>query len=253
MSGFAVAQSFSLVLPCYNEEDSIRPFLEQLVRNWEPLLQGLGLEQLEVIVVNDASSDRSQSELEAFQPWIQIIQHSSRLGYGAALKTGIRVAKGSLVGFCDLDSTYDPLDFIPMWKSLRDGSAQMVIGNRLHNLENMPISRSVGNFLFRASIQLMFGRQVMDSCSGQRLFRSKDSHLLTEGLPNQLNYSLAMTLRFVRLNKHFSEVPIRYYRRLGRSKLKIFQDGISFFSTILLYRIMPESKHAERAEILVNE
>jgi glycosyltransferase involved in cell wall biosynthesis len=245
--------SISIVLPCYNEQESIRPFLERLIRNWETLREGLGVEKIEVIVVDDASTDSSLNNLSDFDIWIKVVRHTQRLGYGAAIKTGILAAKGSLIAFCDLDATYEPLDLIQMKEVLQNSSMRMVIGNRLHNLENMPISRSVGNLFFRSTIKILFGRQVMDSCSGLRIFRAQDKDFFCFGLPDQLNYSLAMTLKLIRTKNIFLEVPISYYRRLGHSKLKIFKDGIDFFLTILFYRIFPMSSALSQAAIITNE
>lgn len=227
----------SIVLPCFNERAAVRPLVEGLIRRWEVLRAAASVDDLEIIVVDDGSNDGSAEELAGFSGWARILRHPQRRGYGAALKSGFAAATGEFVAFLDLDMTYEPLDLGPMLADLRARDLAVVIGNRLHDMRGMPLTRRVGNFLFRATIQASFGRQVADSCSGIRIVRASYLRYFQQGLPDQLNYSLAMTLATLRLGLPFAESPIRYYRRLGESKLNVLRDGLAFFWTIFLYRM----------------
>ncbi len=97
--------AFSLVVPCYNEEEAIVETLDELKR----VLIDVGPH--EVIVVNDGSSDRSGDLLQQAAdsgdyPMLTVVNHEFNRGYGAALKTGIRNASAALVAITDADGTY---------------------------------------------------------------------------------------------------------------------------------------------------
>ncbi len=74
-----------------------------------------------------------------------------------------------------------------------------------------------------------------DSCTGQRIFRSRYTSVVTKLLPDSLDFSLGMTLLFLHFKLPFRELPVQYHRRLGDSKLKVVGDGFRFFSTIIRY------------------
>jgi glycosyltransferase involved in cell wall biosynthesis len=124
----AGAFTFSLIVPCYNEERTIAECIERV--------RAVALGQtfaLEIIVVNDASTDNSPAILKDIQkkyPDIHVLNHEKNRGKGAALKTGLLYASGDFVGIQDADSEYDPCDYLAMLEPLLDGKADMVFGSR---------------------------------------------------------------------------------------------------------------------------
>ena len=227
----------SIVLPCFNEERAIRPALRALVARSVVLAGRAGVDAVELIVVDDGSTDGSAAELGRFADSVRVVAHPRRRGYGAALKTGFAAASGEYIGFFDIDATYEPFDLVPMLERLRRENVALVVGNRLGDLRNMPITRRVGNLLFRSLISLLYGCVSEDACSGLRVFRRASLAAFTTDLPDQLNYSLAMSLRSMRAGIGYAEIPIRYYRRVGPSKLNVPKDGFRFLLTILWYRL----------------
>src|ERR1041385_8609048 len=89
----------SVVIPAYNEENGIAVIASRVLAV-EPALQKVGVERLELLVVDDGSRDRT-AEVAAGISGVCLIRHSTNKGYGAALKTGFGKASGELIGFLD--------------------------------------------------------------------------------------------------------------------------------------------------------
>ena len=95
--------SCSLVFPCHNEEKAIASVLNRALETKEQMEERGELSLLEIIVVNDGSTDGSQKVLENYEGRIKTLSLKKRQGYGAALKKGFLKARGDWLGFCDLD------------------------------------------------------------------------------------------------------------------------------------------------------
>lgn len=229
-----------MIIPNLNEEKAIFPVLERVFSAEDVILKN-GVTKLEVIVVDDGSTDTSLVKLKEFSKLhpIVILENRKCLGYGAALKKGFSEAQGELIAFMDMDYTYDPFDLPELVARLTSKSGpyplQMVVGDRLSRIEEMPLTRELGNRLFVAVIRSLFKRRVTDCCSGLRVFRREFVIPFAHLLPNNLNFTLAMTFLFLRFQLPFEEVPIRYHQRIGQSKLSVLIDGPRFLFTIFSF------------------
>ena len=87
----------SVVIPAYNEENGIKEIAERVLAVG-PALKKVGVEHLELLVVDDGSKDRTAEVAESI-PGVSLIRHPKNKGYGAALKTGFSKASGELIGF----------------------------------------------------------------------------------------------------------------------------------------------------------
>ena len=243
------SRRLSIVLPCHNEVEAVGPVLHRLNGLVEEWLRA-GLELCEVIVVDDGSTDGTPG---AIRTWtarsarpglsIRLIQHVDRKGYGAAIKTGITVAEGDLIAFYDVDGTYDPEHIPGLVRAMNESGALMACGDRLSACEHMPLTREIGNRLFVGTINLLFGARVVDSCTGMRVFpRSMSNFFVHHRLPNGLDYSLALTLSFLKGGHGLVEMPIPYARRIGRSKLRVLSDGPRFYIRIIGAWLRPLQK-----------
>src|SRR4051812_13689834 len=104
----AVRMRFSIVIPAYNEEQAVQDILKRCAGAAEHIRQAaVGVDSVEIILVNDGSSDRTEQLARAVQE-VKVLSHPVNRGYGAALKTGFDAASGELVGFLDADGTCDP-------------------------------------------------------------------------------------------------------------------------------------------------
>lgn len=105
----------SVVIPVYNEEHGIAEIASRVL-SAAPALKKVGVDQLELLVVDDGSKDRT-AEVAQSIPGVRLIRHPKNKGYGAALKTGFSKASGELIGFLDADGTYPPEYFLNCTRS----------------------------------------------------------------------------------------------------------------------------------------
>ena len=223
--------TLSVVIPAYNEEGGIQSIMERVLAVREPLRE-VGIDHLELLVVDDGSSDRT-AELVRAQPGATLVQHAKNGGYGAALKTGFAAAQGEWVGFLDADGTYPPEYFPALVKAANEQSADLVIGSRMAGAESqMPITRRIGNLIFARLVNIISAANITDSASGMRIFKKSILAQLYP-LPDALNLTPVMSTRALHEHLKMIEVPIPYSERIGRSKLSVVRDGMRFGSSIV--------------------
>jgi len=220
----------SVVIPAYNEENGIAEIASRVLAI-EPELKKVGVDGLELLVVDDGSRDRTAEVAEAI-PGVCLIRHPKNKGYGAALKTGFSKASGELIGFLDADGTYPPEYFPQLCQAALNGK-DLVIGSRMAGEDSrMPLTRRVGNFFFANLLTLLSRQKVTDSASGMRVFR-RDILAQIYPLPDGLNLTPVMSTRAVHEGINIEEVPIPYSERVGRSKLSVIRDGRIFMQSML--------------------
>jgi hypothetical protein len=221
----------SVVIPAYNEEGGIAQIIERVLST-RPMLADVGVDDLELIVVDDGSRDGTATITDRY-PTVRLIRHPTNRGYGAALKTGFSRARGNLLGFLDADGTYPPEHFPDLCRVALEEKADLVIGSRMAGAESeMPLVRRIGNLIFANLVSLLGNHRVSDSSSGMRVIRREALPRLYP-LPDGLNFTPVMSTRALHEDICWREVPIPYEERLGRSKLSVVRDGMRFLSTIV--------------------
>ena len=223
--------TLSVVIPAYNEEDGIRSIMERVLAVREAL-RDVGVDSLELLVVDDGSSDRT-AELVRAQPGATLVQHARNSGYGAALKTGFAASTGEWIGFLDADGTYPPEYFPTMVKAAYAEHADLVIGSRMAGAESqMPVTRRIGNLIFARLVNVISAANITDSASGMRIFKKSILAQLYP-LPDGLNLTPVMSTRALHEQMKMIEVAIPYSERIGRSKLSVVRDGMRFGQSIV--------------------
>jgi hypothetical protein len=224
----------SVVIPAYNEEKGIAEIVKRVLAVQDGL-KNVGINQMELLVVDDGSRDQTAQitgDIASSIPGVRLIRHSKNKGYGAALKTGFSQARGELIGFLDADGTYPPEYFPQLCKLALNGS-DLVIGSRMAGADSkMPVTRRVGNVFFANLLSLLGRERVSDSASGMRVFKREILDRIYP-LPDGLNLTPVMSTRAVHEDIKMAEVPIPYSERLGRSKLSVIRDGSEFLQSIL--------------------
>ena len=225
-------ETLSIIIPAFNEEEGLPQVLSELkTLGGDPLQGGLST-NIEIIVVDDGSTDRT-AELAAAHEGVSVIRHGKRKGYGAALKAGLLHSRGDYLGFVDADGTYPARMFQVLLDGIRGKDIDLVIGSRLgHSGNGMPFSRKIGNIFFAALLSWLADRKVGDTASGMRVFRRACLNRLLP-LPDGLDFTPTMTARALHENMRILEIPIPYHERLGRSKLNVIRDGLRFLRSIV--------------------
>lgn len=231
--------TLSIVIPAYNEEKAIGAIVERCLAARDHIKDGTGVTGVEIIVVNDGSSDRT-AEVGRQYPDITLISHPVNRGYGVAIKTGFATATGDLVSFLDADGTCEPRFFRDLVLALERGRADISIGSRLNPQSKMPVTRLVGNILYALLLGALSNRSVTDTASGMRVIRRASLSRIFP-LPDGMHFTPAMSAKAL-FDEELAivETPMPYHERVGASKLRVLSDGVRFLRSIvecaLIYR-----------------
>lgn len=215
----------SVIVPAYNEGEGIGRVVEK-IRAAVTLLD----EHHEIIVVDDGSEDETAQK--AGEAGARVIQHPYNIGNGAAVKTGIRHARGSILVTIDGDGQHNPED-IPRLVE-RIGVYDMVVGSR-NRESDTAAHRDIANMVFNTLASYVAGRKIEDLTSGFRAVKTRIARQFLYLLPNKFSYPSTITLSVVRAGYSLGYEAIRFSRRGGNSKSKIrpLQDGMRFLMIIL--------------------
>lgn len=219
----------SIVIPVYNEVESIKQCIADLKMVMESQAYAY-----EIIVVDDGSSDQTVEAIQ--EESVHILKHPQNRGYGAALKTGIKYATGEIIAITDADGTYVAANLPRLLDLLVREQYDMVVGARTGEDVNIPWMRRPFKWLLSQFASLLVGVQIPDLNSGQRVFRRDAALEFFHLYPNGFSFTSTITLAMLTNDYYIFFEPINYLPRVGRSKLRPFQDTISFF--LLVIRIM---------------
>ncbi|MGH7771559.1 MAG: glycosyltransferase family 2 protein [Candidatus Binatia bacterium] len=209
----------SIILPVFNEAKNLAALLDRLV--------SLGLPRAEVIVVDDGSMDGCDDIAEKRN--VKLIRHPYNIGNGAAIKSGIRVARGKLLVFMDGDGQHQPED-IPLLLA-EANCYHMVVGARVKG-SKLRVHRFLANQIYNAFASYVTKFKVEDLTSGFRVLSRKDALRFIDLLPNTFSYPSTLTLAFLRSGLTVKYVPIQTLYRSGQSKISLLADGIRFLLII---------------------
>lgn len=209
----------SVIMPVFNEAQNLGRLLDQL--------QSLNLPSMEVIVVDDGSTDGSGEIAE--KRGVRLIRHPYNIGNGAAIKSGIRAARGKTLVLMDGDGQHQPEE-IP---GLLDEANRyhMVVGARGKG-SRLRFHRYVANLIYNALASYVTKFKVEDLTSGFRVIAHQDAMRFIDLLPNTFSYPSTLTLAILRSGLTIKYVPIQTLYRSGQSKISLITDGLRFLLII---------------------
>jgi len=201
-----VRPDLSLVFPVFDEEDNLGPLLDASLRLAPKLAR-----DFEIVLVDDGSRDRSAAIIEARQrldPRIRLVRHTSNRGYGAALRAGLREARGELVFFSDADLQFDLDELATLMAHARD--FDIVAGYREPRRDPWPrlfIARVWGTLVRR-----LFDLPVRDIDCAFKIFRR---HVLDEISIASIGafINTEILVRASNANFRIHQVPVTHRRR----------------------------------------
>lgn len=216
----------SIIIPIYNEEKSITATIDEIKKT----LTNAGIRG-EIIAVNDGSTDGSLQLLKRIEG-ITVVSHSQNKGYGASLKTGIRMARAPAVCITDADGTY-PNHMIPaLFTTYRNNNLDMVVGSRTGKNVSYPFIKKIPKFFLIKLSNYIANADIPDINSGLRIF-SRDVALLFFNLyPDGFSFTTTITMALMCRGYDVEYVPIDYYERTGESKIAPIKDTAGFFNLL---------------------
>lgn len=204
----------SIIVPLFNEEKTILEILLKL-RKLKDILGSI-----QIIVVNDGSTDSSQEYLDKNKHlYDNIFVNQINLGKGNAVKKGIELSKGEYISFQDADLEYDPMDFVKFFKLINKFSPDLIIGSRLNYSEytrSHNIFNKIGNTVITFLFNVLNNTTFTDIYSCYVCFKKKlieNETIKTNGFEQQAE----ILSKVVKKGKKYYEVPINYN---GRSQLE---------------------------------
>ena len=200
----------SIIVPAYNESKTIIDVLEKI------RIQSVEGFEFEVIVVDDGSTDGTCDILEKqSELYSTLIRQNVNRGKGAAVKAGLKEAKGDYILFQDADLEYDPADYNKLFIPISRFKADVVMGSRMIAPEFTRVSyfwNKVGNKLITFIFNILNNTTFTDIYSCYLIYRKdlvNPGSLVSEGWEQH-----AEILSFsVKKAEHIYEVPISYYGR----------------------------------------
>lgn len=226
-------KTLSIIVPAYNEEDGIENIIKRLLNERLKISQICPeISQVEIIVVNDNSKDKTAEIVQKYREII-LINHIENKGYGGALKSGFASAKGDLLAFLDADGTYPPEFLSCLCSKLIEYDADIVLGSRFLGAKSrMPILRRIGNRLYAVLLSWLTDKKISDTATGMRVFKRAILPTMYP-LPDGLSFTPAMSTRVLNEDLKIHEIPMPYDKREGLSKLNIIKDGYRFLMSII--------------------
>jgi glycosyltransferase involved in cell wall biosynthesis len=185
----------------------------------------------EIIVVDGNSTDGTKEIVQDLDYCRLIIE--PRRGYGLALMTGMKNAKGNIIVMVDGDGTYEVRHINRMITKMIEKDADMVLATRMYDPNKaMGLMNFIGNKVITTFYDFFFSQFLSDTQSGFRAISHEaiDKVELNEG---DMAYATEMLIQFAKEGYSMIEVPTTYKtRKYGRPKLRRFKSGIEIFSTM---------------------
>ncbi len=204
----------SVVIPAKDEEEMVAETVRQ-VRH------ALKDTDHEIVLVDDGSQDATA--LRAAEAGARVISHPHNIGYGGALKTGIRAAIYDTIVITDADGTY-PNDQIPVLLKEYEKGFNMVVGARTGRHYRESFIKSPLRFILKSLVEYTTGKKIPDVNSGLRVFSKQKTLPYFNHLCNTFSFTTSLTLAYMMNSLFVSYVAIPYHMRAGKTKVRLWKD-----------------------------
>lgn len=223
----------SVVIPVYNEKDTIREICA--------CVKAVAIDK-EIILVDDCSTDGTRELLQCLaDDTTRVIMHDRNMGKGAALRTGFRNVTGDIVIIQDADLEYDPIQYPRLIQPILDGKADVVYGSRFVTGEYRRVLffwHMVGNKLLTLLSNMLTNLNLTDMETCYKVFRREVLEKITIE-ENRFGFEPEITAKIAKMDVRIYEMGISYSGRTYKEGKKIgWKDGFSALRCILKYNLL---------------
>lgn len=228
----------SVVLPVYNEADTVAEILERVSR---------ASFEKEVVVVNDGSNDLTSVSIRRWMATapvgasVRFLEHCVNRGKGAAICTALAEVRAEITLVQDADLEYDPRDYSALVEPILSGRCDVVFGSRFMRpaARRGPALNRLCVALLNFAVWLLFHRRITDEATGYKAFRT-DLLRRLDLQCERFECCPEVTAKLCRLGIAIHEVPISYTPRSAAEGKKIgWRDAVQAFWTLIWWRFAP--------------
>lgn len=219
----------SAIIPALNEQDTLGEVIERLLAL--PLA-------VEIIVVNDGSTDATASVLSSFGSRIVVLTNGKPGGKGMAIRQALPHATGEAVIIQDADLEYFPEDIPALVLPILEGKANVVYGTRFSGglPKEMALPNKIVNILLAWSVRILFFRKLTDEATCYKAFKRQILQQMNLQC-RRFEFCPEVTAKAITAGESIVELPIRYVPRTKTAGKKIrWTDAPDAFWTLLKYR-----------------
>lgn len=216
MSKLQNRPDISIIVPVYNEEESISKVIDKILKvNYKKM-------SFELVIVDDGSNDKTAEILRRHpkKNKFRTISFDQNRGKGAVVREGIWQSRGKVVVIQDADLEYDPLEVPKLVSPILLGKTKVVYGSRfMGKIKRMTPLRRLANVFLTKYINFIYGTKISDACTCYKIFKSstvKGFNLSSNGF--EFCHELTANVCFKRLK--ITEIPITYKARDNSETIK---------------------------------
>lgn len=215
----------SVIIPAYNEEESLKVLLPELLKFVQE-------NDLQLIIVNDGSKDGTAAVLDSYKGPKNFHFHNHKVnrGYGGAIKTGIRKATTTYCITIDADGQHDLADVLALHNTIVKEDADMVVGSRMAH-KDTSLYRGIGKSLIRMFAKMLLPIHIQDINSGMKIYNTHLAKRYVKLCPDHMAFSDIIAMVFISKKHLVLEQPINIKPRTA---------GVSTISTLTAIETVKE-------------
>lgn len=225
--------NLTLIIPCYNEEIELRKSVKKIEEALDKTKY-----TYEMIFIDDYSTDNTREIINNIckdNPKHRYYLHNENIGRGSTVAEGIRLAKGKIVGFIDIDLSTDPWYILPLVTEIEKGF-DIVIANRVYKLKWKVLPRWILSKGYKFLVKIFLNLDLGDTESGCKFFnRKKIIPILSQVKDKRWFWDTEIIVRSYIAGLEISEIPTVFIREFLYSRVNVLKDSWRHFVNLIRF------------------